>query len=330
MKQIFVILIIALLLTACIPQLQVTNIPHELYTEMAKTVAVQLTANALLTPSVTPTATPEPTATATATPEPSPTVPSPTPTWLYQDRGEVQVPILVYYNIADDMKDNPSYSADAVNNISPVHFEQQMTALRDNGYVTIPVSLLMNTMLFGGDIPSKPIIITFDVTSQGIYTKAFPVMQQLGFVGNIFVAYNEIGQQGMLTVSMIKEMMEAGWNVGSRGMNGYDLTAGFANISDEISGSRLKLGELLGTEITIFAYPYGRSDDIIFPRVSEWGYKAALGLTWYTNSKHSSQNIYYLARFEVLNGETLAQIFADLPWQPGSLPTDIPASGSEN
>ncbi len=328
MKQIIVILLIALVATACLPQMQVTSIPHEMYTEAAKTVAVQLTANALLTPSVTPTFTPEPTATHTATPEPSPTVPSPTPTWQYQDRGEVQTPILVYYNIADDLSDNPNYTSNATNNISVMHFEQQMVTLRDNGYVTIPISLLINTMLFGGDIPSRPVIITFDATSQGIYTKAFPLMRQLGFVGNIFVAYNEIGQEGMLTVSMIKEMMDAGWVIGSRGMNGYDLTAGFANISDEISGSRLKLTELLGTEITIFAYPYGRADDIVFPRVSEWGYDAALGLTWYVNSKHNSDNIYYLARFEVLKGETLEQIFADLPWQPDSLPTTIPMPAS--
>ena len=324
MKKLLFLTIIAVLLTACLPQTRVADIPHERYTEVVKTVAVQLTKNALLTPSVTPTETPEPTPTITNTPEPTATVPSPTPTWAYHDKGEITAPILVYYNIAGSTADNPGYDPAAQNNVAPDLFRQHISALRQTGYETISMTRLINAILFGAELPEHPIVITFDANSEGIYTQAFPIMKEFGFVGNLFLTANQINQEGMLTVDEIKELMDAGWVVGSRGMNGYDLTSDYNLLSDEVAGSKAALEEKLDTTITLFAYPFGRADDIIFPRVAAWGYEAAVGLSWYRTSKHSDQTIFYLSRYEVLNGETIEQVFTDLPWQPMSLPTMIP------
>jgi peptidoglycan/xylan/chitin deacetylase (PgdA/CDA1 family) len=139
-------------------------------------------------------------------------------------------------------------------------------------------------------------------------------MQAADFNALLFLTVNQIGKEGMLTKDQISEIISAGWQIGSRGMNGYNLTANYDFLSNEIAGSKSALEEMFGVPINVFAYPYGRTDDIITPRVSAWGYQAAMGLTWYQNSKHSDQNLFYLSRFEVLNGESIEQILADLPW----------------
>lgn len=309
------ILVSVLLLTGCFSQNQsFAQIPHERYTEAVKTVAVQLTKNAVLTPSITPTNTPEPTSTITSTPEPSPTVPTPTATWYFHEKGEILAPILVYYHIASSLSDNPEYDPENPNNLSPEIFQQQLASFKAKGYETIPVSLLVDAILFGAEIPQRPLLITFDVTSAGIYNHAFPILQEAGYTGILFLTVNQIGQEGMLTAAQIEEMITAGWEIGSRGMNGYNLTANYDFLSNEIFGSKTQLEEMFDVEVRVFAYPYGRTDDIILPRVSAWGYQAAMGLTWYENSKHSDQNIFYLSRFEVLNSENIDSVLENLPW----------------
>ena len=313
MRRITLTILLGLVLAGCAGQNIPTGVPHERYTEAVKTVVFQLTQNALLTPSVTPTSTPEPTSTITLTPEPSPTVPSPTATWSYHTRGTIEAPILVYYHIADEASDYAGFNPEAVDQISPSVLQQHMTALREKGYVSITMDTLINTLLYGSEMPAKPIVITFDSTSEGIYSKAFPVLQAQGYIGMMFLTVQDIGKEGMLTVDQIKEMIQAGWGVGSHGMYGRDLTADHSTISEEISTSRLQLEELLGVPVTVFSYPYGRTDDVILTRISTWGYTAAVGLHWYDSTTHSTDYIYYLSRIEIRNDGSADGIISNLP-----------------
>ena len=301
MKKVLLFLIAVFLLAGCGIVESDQGDPSLKYTEAVKTVSIQLTNQALLTPSATVTFTPEPTATMTSTPEPSPTVPSPTPTWEYNEAGSVRAPILVYYHVADDQTDNPTYDSGNDNNVSSATFAEQMVYLSDNGFSAVPVSLLVQAITEGANIPMKPVAITFDGGTSGIYTKAFPIMNELGFTGTLFITINYLDQPGYLTSAQVKEMIAAGWEIGSRGYNGYDLTSDYTYLSDEISGSRLALEELFGTSVSVFAYPYGRTDDVILQRISPWGYSAAVGTSWYQVNEHTTLNLYYLSRFEVKN-----------------------------
>jgi peptidoglycan/xylan/chitin deacetylase (PgdA/CDA1 family) len=306
MRRLLTPILLLLMLAGCIPQPQpeTGNIPHERYTEAAGTVAVQLTKNFLLTPSVTPTFTPEPTGTATLTPEPSPTLPSPTATYAYHMRGAVDAPILVYYTIADDAADTANFNAEAADQLSSAALQAHLAILREKGYDTITVETLINTLIFGGELPEKPLVITFDSTAAGIYTRAFPALQAAGYTGNVYVTVADIGQTGMLTADQLKELLAAGWSVGSHGMYGRDLTADHNTIGEELSTSRVRLEEMLGAPVTIFSYPFGRTDDVILSRIGQWGYTGALGLHWYDTTEHSVDYLFYLSRIEVENNES--------------------------
>ncbi len=313
MRRYFLFILCGLLLAGCAGNSIPSSIPPEMYTEAAKTVSVQLTQSFLQTPSATPTNTAEPTPTITITPEPSPTLPSPTATWVYHTRGSIDAPILVYYHIADDASDYPAFDAMAVDQMSSGKLQEHMLGLREKGYDSVTMETMINTLLYGAEMPAKPIVITFDSTAAGIYQKAFPVLQSAGYVGNVYVTVSQIGQDGMLTVDQLKELLAAGWSVGSHGMYGNDLTANHDAISEEISASRLQLEEMLGAPVTIFSYPFGRTDDIILSRISTWGYQAALGLHWYDTTTHTTDYLFYLSRLEIGNDATGDQVISNLP-----------------
>ncbi|MCJ7624742.1 MAG: polysaccharide deacetylase family protein [Anaerolineaceae bacterium] len=327
MKKILVICLSVAVIAGCIPKVEENTDPFDIYTEVAKTVVIQLTQQAELIPTSTVTATLEPTTTLTNTPEPTPTMPTLTPTWAYNPPGAIKVPILAYNHIADDATDNLYYEAGDEINISSQTFQQQMTILKDAGYSAMPVSLIVKAIKTGAEIPSQPVAITFDVMSIGIYQKAFPIMKELEYVATLFVTLNHLDTDGMITTVQLEEMMDAGWEIGSRGMNGYDLTNDYSLLSNEISGSRLALEEKFGIPITLFAYPYGRSDDMIFERVISWGYKAAVGYTWYETPEHTDLNLYYLSRYVINNGLSVEQFVSFLPWKPVQIPTTVPTSG---
>ncbi len=315
-KVVFLTILLSLfVLVACSPKAAPID-TNAIYTEAAMTVAVQFTEAAAKIPTATPappTETPEPTATMappTATTEPTPV---PTQAWVFHAAGPVIAPVLLYNSVADSVADDPNYQWESNYNISTSDFYTQMLILKESGYTAVPVSLLVKAIREGADLPPKPVAITFDIGRQTIYTKAFPIMQEMGFIGNAFIPSNYLNGGGMLTTDQAKELIDAGWEIGSNGMNHTDLTT-YENLGDEISNSRLALQEKLGVDITTFSY-VGIPDGSITGRVAEWGYYGAVGLLQTT--EHPAP--YYIGRFEMTNDRTVENFVGILPWQPSDL-----------
>lgn len=318
MKKIILPFLLVLILSGC-STAQTEEEPGMVYTKAAMTVAVQLTQNA--TPEATSTPTLEPTITPTATLEPTstPTVPIPTATWSFNTAGKATAPILLYFHVGDGKEDNLYYQWETNIDIPSNEFRHQMQVLKEAGYTSIPVSTLAEAIWFGAELPAKPVVITFDVITTGIYNKAFPIMQHYGFIGTLYVTAAQVNGEGVLTEAQIKEMIAAGWEIGSKGMTGVDLTQNYSMLSDEISGSRLRLEEKFGVPVKSFAYPYGNNDAEVGSRVSSWGYTSAAGI--FNTVEHNTGTIYYLARYEVKNDWTIDNFINILPWKPIAVPT---------
>ncbi|MFN3742990.1 MAG: polysaccharide deacetylase family protein [Anaerolineales bacterium] len=168
------------------------------------------------TPSIiTSTTLPKPTLTPTGTftPLPSPTIaPIPTETWIVQGPGDVTVPILLYHHIADSTISNRYY-------ISPQKFEAQMKLLHDWGYASITTEMLIRAITAGEKLPPHPFLLTLDDGNLDNYLNAFPIAQKYGFKGVLYLVVNYIGTENYMNVAQILEMYNAGWEVGSHGVN---------------------------------------------------------------------------------------------------------------
>jgi peptidoglycan/xylan/chitin deacetylase (PgdA/CDA1 family) len=315
MKRAWIFPIVFLfLMTGCSSTDMFNKVPttdaNMIYTQAAQTVQVQITKVFLMTPSATVTITPEPTATETPTPLPTAV---PTEPWASVPAGNIKAPILLYTHITDDKKDNPYYQNDSKLDIPSDVFRKQMEAFKNAGYETITVSNLIETIYNGGELPPKPLLITFDGSTTGIYKKAFPILKELGYIANVYLLAGRMEGGGVITVEQAKELADAGWEIGSKGMyGGINLVNDYGKTSQEAGLSKSTLEENLGFPINIFSYPYGAMDEQLARKVSQYGYRGAVGLG--KSVEHGLNSIFYLSRLEITTETTLDELNALIPW----------------
>ncbi len=288
------ILILMLALTACqgqspLPFLNRTETPLP----PTVTATILPTATITTTPTITPTIAP----TATVTPSKN-TIPA----------GSVTAPILLYHHVSTNFEtQNSRY------NIPPEKFEEQIKWLFDNGYQTITISQLTHLIYYGGEIPQRPVVITFDDGNIDNYEYALPILKKYGFVATFYVVETYVNGADMISTDQVKELIQEGWEIGSHSKTHPHLPA----ISEEllpaeIRLSKLNLEEKLGVPINSFAYPFGEINDNIIRLTSSYGYKSAVGLG--ESVKHSTNSIFYLSRIEIENDFPMDKFISLLPW----------------
>ncbi len=256
-------------------------------------------ATATITATTTPTSTETPTQTPTVTtPEPTdtPTI-IPTPTWVYNEPGQVVAPILLYHHVSGE-----SYSGRY--NVSVPGFQDQMQALSDHGYTAVTISQVLDALLEGAELPEKPIVITFDDGHMSVYKNAFPIMESYGFPGVFYIVANRINNSAdFINIEQITEMINAGWEIGSHSYTHADVTLNPDAAYKEIAQSRIVLEQALSTDIKTFAYPFGTFDSNSAQKVSQYGYRAGIGLG--TRIIHTLNTLWYMHRIEVYGEYTL-------------------------
>jgi peptidoglycan/xylan/chitin deacetylase (PgdA/CDA1 family) len=257
-----------------------------------------------LTPTQQPTATTLPTATATATATQQPPTPTPTatatavpvtitppqiPTALPTPNGiyswTLKVPILMYHYISVPPADADIYRQDL--SVTPEKFRAQMQYLAENGYTTIDLYDLSLAILGKKELPTKPVILTFDDGYADNYLNAFPVLQEYGFTGTFFVVTEFIDQnrEGYMTWEMAKEMAAAGNRIEPHSRTHPDLRGQpREKLIWEILGPQETIAYHLGYKPQFFNYPAGRYDEAVIQILQElnfWGAVTTMGGQWH-------------------------------------------------
>lgn len=269
---------------------------------------VSPTPTSTFTPTSSPT--PSPTVTSTLTPTvtltPEPTL---TPTWFYTPKGSATVPVLLYHHVVlDDLA-----TKDTCYCVSITNFQAQMSWLAEHGYTGIPVTQLVDVLQNGGQLPPRPVAITFDDGMQDIYTTAFPIMQHYGFSGTLFLIAGWINGEGVMNTPEIQAMISAGWEIGSHSMTHFDLTSDFSQLRYQLFDSRNLLEEMFGVPVNTLAYPFGLFNSTVVDKVAAYGYQAAFGLG--RGYLQTSNQRFDLIREEVRASYDLPQFIELLPWQ---------------
>ena len=231
---------------------------------------------------------------------------TPEPQWSLHGPGEVTVPILVYHHI-DFSPSNGRYY------VSPAEFERQMYLLHKWGYKTISVELLVTAIKKGALLPPRPILLTFDDGTLSTFNNAFPIMRKYNFTGTTYIIYNYIGAENYMNVDKLRELVAAGWEIGSHSLSHENLTENPKHQNNEIIESRRRLQSLLDVPILSFAYPFGAYDKDSLQYVRDAGYTAAMGLG--NTARQNNQNIFYLYRLAIERDTNLQNFVQMLPWR---------------
>ena len=57
-------------------------------------------------------------------------------------------------------------------------------------------------------------VLTFDDGYTSVFTTAFPIMQQYGMVGTVYMNMGYVGDDGYLTLDQLHQLYDAGWTIG--------------------------------------------------------------------------------------------------------------------
>jgi peptidoglycan/xylan/chitin deacetylase (PgdA/CDA1 family) len=94
---------------------------------------------------------------------------------------------LVVLNYHDICEDGNVFSR------SPSQFKADMEYLLENGFNFVSPTLYLSHVEGRADLPTKPVLITFDDGLKGVYTHAYPVLQELGISGFFFLLVSRVG-----------------------------------------------------------------------------------------------------------------------------------------
>jgi peptidoglycan/xylan/chitin deacetylase (PgdA/CDA1 family) len=151
-------------------------------------------------------------------------------------------------------------------------FQHQMQWLKDNGFEAVTLDQVEAAWYEHGELPSKPIVVSFDDGYLSQYVAAFPELQHLGWKGVI----NLIAQGSDLPDDDVKKMLDAGWELASHTITHADLTTvDSAQLEREVTGSRQLLKRRFGVPVDNFCYPAGQYDNTVISAVRAAGYVGA-------------------------------------------------------
>ncbi len=190
--------------------------------------------------------------------------------WAWHVTGErFYITVLNYHRI--DNAGNPM-------TVPPADFEQQLRYLRDQGYTSVTLDEVAAYLAGKGELPARPVVITFDDGYEDNQRVAVPLLRKYGFHGIIFVITDNIGKPGYLTWEQMKAVQERAINIGSHTMTHADLTKlDAAELARELQNSKASLEKGLGTRVDYIAYPYGGVNAQVIAATKDAGYKGGSG-----------------------------------------------------
>lgn len=187
----------------------------------------------------------------------------------------LQVPVLMYHEIAD-IAVTPSRLA-----VAPDAFADQLAYLRDEGFNAITAGELSKILAGGpGELPERPVVLTFDDGYGDFYSQGLPLLKQHGFTGTIFMTTGWIGKEDekkrMLNWRELAEVEQAGIEIGAHTCKHPQLDQLPENlIREELYVSKSLLEDNLGLPVPGLAYPFGYSNAKVRRVTQELGYAYA-------------------------------------------------------
>lgn len=189
------------------------------------------------------------------------------------------VPILTYHNLGEQAKGRLVLAA--------ASFREQMRYLKANGYRVVSLTDFIEFTRLDRQLPQRAVVLTFDDGYRAFKDHAYPLLKELGFTATLFIYTDWVGAgRGALSWADLRELAAAGMDIQAHSKTHADLRR--AQGETEAQYARRMQAELeqpqdlfnrnLGRRSRVLAYPYGRWEEGLLPKVKEYGYIAAFSV----------------------------------------------------
>ena len=204
------------------------------------------------------------------------------------------IPVLMYHDVGD--VESGLY-------ISEEHFRQHLEYFRDKGYTPVTMSQICAHWTEGAPLPEKPVVLTFDDGYRSMYETVFPMLQEFGYTATFFVIPAARWSDWAVDEAMIKEMSDAGMEIGSHTYNHLQLTLlEEEDMLFELTESKKIIEQLTGREVVSLCYPVGYHNEAVVSAAGECGYKIAVTTRYGLSSLE--QGILSLDRIRIVRGDS--------------------------
>ena len=181
-------------------------------------------------------------------------------------------------------------------------FEAQMQALQGPGGAGSASVLHCNFLL-------REVAITFDDGSETDLLTAAPQLQRLGFGATFYVTAGFVGNRGYLSPLQLRELSNAGFEIGCHSMTHAYLTdLDASRLQHEIVAPKLKLEQVIGKTVEHFSCPGGRWNQAAIVVAREAGYRSVANSEIHPNSAATDR--FALGRVAITRQTNLAEFIS--------------------
>jgi len=223
------------------------------------------------------------------------------------------LPILTYHRL---LAQKPTKNVDPKRiSVSQAQFRKQLRWLKRLGYRTLALPDYVRVLLQGGKAPSRSFAITFDDGYEEVLTLGLPDLQEFGYTATVFAVAGQPGGANLwddggaklLSADQLRLLDKSGITIGAHSCQHVHLTQVSPGAAKrEIAESKEILEQSLGKPVTLFAYPYGETNDSVDRYAREAGFEAAFATD--NASRDHSQNLFRLRRVVVFPRNTVWEI----------------------
>jgi peptidoglycan/xylan/chitin deacetylase (PgdA/CDA1 family) len=223
----------------------------------------------------------------------------------------IQLPIFMYHHVGpippgaenDQLRKNLT--------VSPEDFEMQVAWLKARGFNTVTLNDLYLYTVGEYQLPSNPIILTFDDGYKDVFQYAVPTLKKYGYTGSFAVITQfsgiKYGTNEYATWDEIRKARKEGMEVVSHTQDHFDgasehIDKNFMlrNLKDSQADIQANLGI---KPIPVLIYPYGHYSPEYISQAEKAGFK--LGLTTEHGKTIKIDRLMEIPRLRVSGGQAL-------------------------
>ena len=183
---------------------------------------------------------------------------------------EVYIPILMYHSISEGESTNSLI-------VPKYQFEEQMSWLKEEGFTPMLMDDVMEALEIG-QVPKRPVAITFDDGYTDNYMNAYKILTDKNMKATFFIITDNTDVDSFyMNSDMLKELANNGMGIENHTSKHLELN----RLSREDKVAIIKeakdfLKENIGVDSKYLCYPVGRYDDETIEVAKELGIEGAV------------------------------------------------------